>query len=204
MKFRNGADILKGPSATVYFATTNRGKFIEAARITSRFGIRLNHLKFEKQEIQSNDLREIASFAAKQAAQLKRCAVVAEDAGFFVNALNGFPGPYSSYVFKTLGTKGILTLISTQENRKALFKAAVAYCAPKKRPHSFSGVVKGVVSPKGKGNLGFGFDPIFIPNDGDGRTFAEMTIDEKNAIPSHRALAFSKFCQWFTAKRDGS
>ncbi len=201
VRSRSGADTLKEPSRTIYFATRNSGKFIEAVKITSRFGINLKHLRFEKQEIQSNDLAEIASFAAKQASDSKNCAVLAEDAGFFVNALNGFPGPYSAYVFRTLGTRGILKLLGKSGKRRAFFKAAVAYCTPRKGPECFTGVVDGFVTREPRGTHGFGFDPIFLPRQGDGRTFGEISTDEKNAL-SHRALAFERFSKWFVAKRE--
>jgi XTP/dITP diphosphohydrolase len=200
VKSRSGVGILKGLSQTVYFATTNRGKFIEAAQVALRFGIKLKHLRIEKLEIQSNDLTAIASFAALEAARSMRRVVVSEDAGFFVNALGGFPGPYSSYVFKTLGTSGILRLMENGINREASFQAAVAFCTPKTRARCFTGVVDGLVSKRPRGTNGFGFDPIFIPRQGDGRTFAEMTTEEKNAL-SHRAVAFAKFSKWFIAKR---
>jgi XTP/dITP diphosphohydrolase len=190
---------LKGLSRTIFFATHNRGKFVEAAQITARFGIKLRHLRIEKKEIQSNDLREIACFAAEQAAESKKCAVVSEDAGFFVNALNGFPGPYSSYVFTTLGTGGILRLLDGHRNREAFFQAAVAFSRPRAPAECFTGVVNGHVSKKPSGTHGFGFDPIFIPRNGGGRTFAQMTSHEKNAL-SHRAVAFTKFSRWFIAK----
>jgi len=189
-------DTLRGPSRTVYFATTNRGKFREAARITSGFGIRLRRLRWEKQEIQSNDLKEIASFAAEQAARSTGLPIVAEDSGFFVSALKGFPGPYSSYVFKTLGSEGILKLVGKNGDRKVFFLAAVAFCRPKMRPKCFTGVISGRLADKARGVNGFGFDPIFMPNRGSSRTFAEMTTDEKNTM-SHRALAFRKFSDWF-------
>jgi XTP/dITP diphosphohydrolase len=191
---------LRGPSRTVFFATHNKGKFIEAAKITSRFGINLKYLRFEKREIQSDDLAEIASFAAKEISDSKNRAVLVEDAGFFVSALNGFPGPYSAYVFDTLGTGGILKILENNVNRRAFFKAAVAYCAPRKLPKYFTGVVDGLVSRKPRGTYGFGFDPIFLPRRGSGRTFAEMSTDEKNSL-SHRALAFEKFSKWFATQQ---
>ena len=189
------------PNPTVYFATGNKGKFIEAADVAARFGITLKHLRTEKLEIQSNDLAEIASFAARDSARSKRRPVVSEDAGFFVNALAGFPGPYSSYVFKTLGTAGILKLMEKHENRSAFFQASVAFCTPTSRPKCFTGLVQGRVSRRPKGTHGFGFDPIFIPKRGDGQTFAQMTTDEKNAL-SHRALAFTRFSKWFVGNRN--
>lgn len=190
---------MTGHNPTVYFATGNKDKFTEAAQVASRFGIELKHLRIEKREIQSNNLAEIASFAAMDAAKSKRRPVVSEDAGFFVNALAGFPGPYSSYVFKTLGTGGILKLMEKCRDREAFFQASVAFCTPTTRAKSFTGVVRGRVSRKTKGTHGFGFDPIFIPKRGDGRTFAQMTTYEKNAL-SHRALAFAKFSKWFVNK----
>lgn len=190
---------MKGASQALYFATSNRGKFIEAAEVASRFGIRLKHLRVEKLEIQSNDLVAIASFAAMWTAMSEKCPVVAEDAGFFLKALGGFPGPYSSYVFKTLGTSGLLRLMENERNRKASFRAALAFCAPKTRPRCFTGVVEGRVSRRARGAHGFGFDPIFIPRKGDGRTFAEMATEEKNVL-SHRAMAFARFSKWFKAE----
>jgi XTP/dITP diphosphohydrolase len=190
---------LTGRRATVYFVTGNKGKFTEAAKVASDFGVTLKHLRLEKREIQSEDLDEIACFAAKDAADASGRMVVAEDAGFFVKALAGFPGPYSSYVFKTTGILGILKLVERRKDRSAFFQASVAFCAPGKRPKSFSGRVYGLVSTKPKGTQGFGFDPIFIPKRGDGRSFAQMTTEEKNAL-SHRASAFAKFCKWFLSR----
>jgi XTP/dITP diphosphohydrolase len=197
---KNVGDTLTGHNPTVYFVTGNQGKFSEASLVASHFGIKFKHLRAEKREIQSGDIEEIACFAAREAAHATGRFVVAEDAGFFVNALAGFPGPYSSYVFKTLGTHGILKLMKTRWDRVAFFQASVAFCTPTTRPRSFTGRVYGRVGRKPKGTHGFGFDPIFIPSRGDGRSFAEMTTEEKNAL-SHRALAFAKFCKWFLARR---
>jgi XTP/dITP diphosphohydrolase len=196
------ADTLKEAKPRVYFATKNRGKFLEAARVADSFKISLKHLKFEKQEIQAWNLTEIASHAAFQAAKVTNKNVVAEDAGFFVRALNGFPGPYSSYVFKTLGLEGILRLMRNVGNREAYFQAAVAYCKPSHRPVCFTGIVKGRVARHKRGTQGFGYDPIFIPSGGDERTFAEMGTDEKN-LNSHRAKAFARFCRWFLGRSHG-
>lgn len=200
MRLKSVGDTLTGASRVLYFATSNRGKFIEAAQVASRFGIKLKQLRAEKLEIQSNDLASIASFAAMWAARRKKCPVLAEDAGFFLKALGGFPGPYSSYVFKTLGTRGILDLMKNAKNRKASFQAAVAFCTPKARPRCFTGLVEGHVNRKPRGTHGFGFDPIFIPQGGDGRTFAEMATEEKNAL-SHRAIAFARFSKWYKSER---
>lgn len=185
---------------SVYFVTQNKGKFREAAQVTAAFGISLKQLNTAKLEIQADRLTDVATFAAKTAAESRGSAVVSEDAGFFVDALSGFPGPYSSYAFKSIGTGGILRLMRGVTRRSAHFSAAVAYCEPNKRPVCFTGTAEGFVSKHERGSQGFGFDPIFVPNDGDGRTFAEMRIDEKNTL-SHRAKAFAKFSRWYTSDR---
>jgi len=149
-------------------------------------------------EIQSDSLQAIASFAAVRACQTAGHPVVAEDAGFFVHALGGFPGAYSSYVHRTLGTAGILRLLQGTKDRDASFQAAVAYCKPRGRPMCFRGIVKGKVTRQARGTQGFGFDPIFEPSEGDGRTFAQMSVAEKNRF-SHRAKAFTGLFAWLRA-----
>jgi XTP/dITP diphosphohydrolase len=122
--------------------------------------------------------------------------VVAEDAGFFVEALQGFPGPYSSYVYRKLGVEGILKLMKDVTERRAYFCSALAYSSGG-HCFCFEGKVRGTVSLSPRGARGFGFDPIFIPIDADGRTFAEMEVGEKNRF-SHRAIAFRKFFEWLS------
>ncbi len=192
--------MLTGPKLTVYFATGNKNKYLEAASIATAFRVDLRYLNWKKLEIQSQSLAEIASFAAKQAAESTRKVVVSEDAGFFVQELRGFPGPYSSYVFDTVGTAGILRLMRNVKSRGASFQAAVSYCEPNHRPICFTGRVRGSLALRPRGYHGFGFDPIFVPEEGDGRTFAQMSVNEKN-VTSHRAKAFAKFCKWLASNR---
>jgi len=197
VRSKGGEDILRGRERTVYFATANEGKYREVARIASEFGIGLKQLKRGKMEIQSDDLEEIASFAAKQACEYSRQQVAAEDSGLFIHTLGGFPGPYSAYVYKTIGNDGILRLMQSTHERDAHFQATVAFCKPRAQPVCFTGLVSGSISRRLIGRRGFGFDPIFTPKEGDGRTFAQMGTDEKNLL-SHRARAFVKLFNWLT------
>jgi XTP/dITP diphosphohydrolase len=190
---------LREHNRTIYFATKNNGKYVEAAQIAKVFGITLKQIKSEKLEIQSDYLEDIASFAAKRASETARRSVVAEDAGLFVNSLRGFPGPYSAYVFKTIGTNGVLSLLKGATDRNASFRAVVSFAKPGSPPICFDGEVKGMITRKQRGRLGFGFDPIFAPIHADGRTFAEMNTLEKNLL-SHRAKAFAKFFTWLLMK----
>ncbi|RLE72114.1 MAG: non-canonical purine NTP pyrophosphatase, RdgB/HAM1 family, partial [Thermoprotei archaeon] len=117
-----------------------------------------------------------------------------EDAGLFVEALNGFPGPYSSYIYKTIGCEGILKLLEGVDNRKAYFLSVVALRAPGLGDVVFKGKVNGIIANEMRGEKGFGFDPIFIP-DGCEKTFAEMNIEEKSRY-SHRGKALRKMGKW--------
>jgi XTP/dITP diphosphohydrolase len=184
----------------VWFLTSNKGKFREAQAATKASGLRLQMLVAPKIEIQSETLEEIASYAAEEAANRLGLSVVAEDAGLFIHKLNGFPGPYSSDVFKRLGNKGILKLMENTSRRSAKFSSVAAFCAPQSRPRCFAGTVVGYIGLDPRGASGFGFDPIFIPSKGDGRTFAQMTVKEKNRL-SHRAVAFRKLSKWLLKVR---
>ena len=190
---------MKGHSPTIYFATRNKGKYVEAAQIAKVFRVTLKQIKTEKIEIQSDDLEDIASFAAKRASETTQGSVVAEDAGLFVNSLQGFPGPYSAYAFKTIGNEGVLNLLQGATDRSASFRAVVSFARPRRPPVCFGGEVKGTITRKPRGSHGFGFDPIFVPMEAHGRTFAEMNTLEKNLL-SHRAKAFVKFFTWLTLK----
>jgi len=182
----------------VAFVTRNKHKFEEASYVLSHFGVRVVQVDLERVEIQSDDLSEIALTGAKQASLRLGRAVVVEDAGLFVDALNGFPGPYSSYVFRTIGIRGILKLMSGVGDRRARFESAVAYCDPSGECRVFRGVALGVIALEPRGSGGFGFDPIFIPDEGGGLTYAEMSFERKCEI-SHRAKAFKAFGEWFTS-----
>ncbi|MEM3065498.1 MAG: RdgB/HAM1 family non-canonical purine NTP pyrophosphatase [Candidatus Nitrosotenuis sp.] len=184
-------------SSELFFASTNRHKFAEAKEILSSFGIRLSFLKLEAVEIQSDSLFEIARQKALDAYSKCKKPVIIEDDGLFINSLGGFPGPYSSYVFKTIGNSGIIKLV--KKDRRAEFCAIISYCDKTKRPKQFRGVTKGTISKKPRGR-GWGYDPIFVP-EGKTKTYGEMT--EKNTI-SHRYRALKKFATWYQNRRQSS
>ena len=188
---------LKG--RVVFFATNNINKFNEAHRLLAGYGIAVGMLRVKAAEIQSANLREIAQTSAQDA--LKRChlPVIVEDAGLFIDALHGFPGPYAAYAYKTIGNKGLLKLMENVDDRKATFQSVIAYCdSYSGAPMCFEGEVAGKITTEermGNGKSGFGFDPIFQPS-GSEKTFAEMTIEEKNGF-SHRAKVVRKFAEWY-------
>ena len=110
-----------------------------------------------------------------------------EDAGFFIDQYHGFPGVYSAHVLQSLGLEGILKLMHGHKERGAEFQATIVLQIESDRIVS-QGSCRGLISEEIRGKGGFGYDPLFIPEDGDGRTVAELTGDEKKLF-SHRGQA---------------
>ena len=183
----------------VIFITGNENKYREVEFVLSKFNIEVfMENKFRKIELQSDNLEEIAKKSIEYISQIlkpsKDAYYVVEDDGLFIEALNGFPGPYSAYVYKTIGLKGILKLMEGVENRTAYFISILGVLCPDGQIRLFKGIVKGVISSEIKGIHGFGYDPIFIP-EGYDKTFAEMKLEEKCEI-SHRARAFQELAKY--------
>ena len=184
-----------------YFATANEHKLAEGDVALSQLQIHLNRLaEFQKLEIQSNNLEEIASTALALILPKTDLPVFVEDSGLFIHELNGFPGPYSSYVFDTLGVEGILKLMDDAHTRKAEFRSSVAFGKDGKALGNFSSATEGTIQLQPRGKNGFGFDPIFVPM-WTQKTFAEMELKEKT-IYSHRSKALSKMGLWYLNELD--
>jgi XTP/dITP diphosphohydrolase len=176
-------------------------KFDEVRRVLAEYGLATVMLKIKTFEVQDDDVENIAKMSALSAFREVNLPVIVEDAGLFIEALNGFPGPYSSYAYRTIGVNGILKLMNGVDNRKAQFKSVVAFCNSINSVKCFHGVSNGRISEKPRGSGGFGFDPIFEPEEKPGRTFAEMSIEEKNMF-SHRAKAIRMFAEWYKRQQN--
>jgi XTP/dITP diphosphohydrolase len=198
MNTKNKASTNYPRGKVAIFVTSNIHKFQEARRVLSEYKIATAKLRVGAIEIQDDNPENIAKASAMDAVKNSGLPIFVEDAGIFIDALNGFPGPYSSYVYRTVGTKGILKLMNDIKNRDAYFQAVIAFSSPEEEPTCFHGKVKGKISLEERGTSGFGYDPIFEPSNGDGRTFAEMTTEEKNQH-SHRTEALRKFAEWYSS-----
>ncbi|MDE1766019.1 MAG: RdgB/HAM1 family non-canonical purine NTP pyrophosphatase [Thaumarchaeota archaeon] len=183
--------------SSLYFVSSNQNKFEEARSILATFGISLKLFKCNLEEIQAETLQEVAQHKATQAYLLCSKPVIVEDAGLFIKSLKGFPGPYSSFAFDTLGNRGILKLLSKQ--RSATFRSVIAYCERKGDVMLFESSVEGKISKKLQGKR-WGFDPIFIP---EGRTLTYSQLKNKNQV-SHRSLALKKFANWYLHRQISS
>jgi XTP/dITP diphosphohydrolase len=200
------------------YVTTNDGKVREA-----REYIDCEQLDYDYTEIQDSAVGAIAAHGARETYAHVNEPVVVDDSGLFIDALDGFPGPYSSYVEDTLGIERVQRLVECENDHRAAFRCVLAYCDGEEFAASpdpvdrgdralaaaadededgagppvklFEGTVRGrIVAPRGEG--GFGYDPIF---EHDGTTMAEMSTEEKNGI-SHRGRALAKFGEWFAER----
>ena len=131
---------------------------------------------------------EIANHASEWA--------IADDTGLEVEALNGAPGVRSARFAGENATDAenralLLAELDGVTNRSARFRTVVALVSSKGDIHFVGGECAGTITESERGDSGFGYDSLFIPTDGDGRTFAEMTASEKDAV-SHRGRAISQ------------
>jgi len=110
---------------TLRFVTTNAGKVREAREYLAG---PVEQLDFDTPEIQSDDLGAVAAHKARAAYRHAREPVIVDDAGLFIDAFEGFPGPYSAYVEDTVGVERVWRLTSDEDDRAAAFRGVVAYC----------------------------------------------------------------------------
>jgi XTP/dITP diphosphohydrolase len=185
----------------INFASSNPNKVTEVVAILKAFNIKVNQVNFKVREIQANKLEDIAADSAKATAESTGKTIVVEDAGLFIDSLYGFPGPYSSFVYQTIGCKGILKLMEGVHERTAVFRSAVSYCQSQSEPRVFTGETKGKISLSERRGRKFGYDPIFIPDGVSYKTYSEMSVPEKNQA-SHRFRAFKKLAVWLITGKE--
>ena len=135
------------------YVTGNWSKLMSAKNILEPLGIEVDNVKMETTEIQADTVKEVAMHSAKEASDKLKCAVLKNDTGLYVEALGGFPGPYTHYVDEKLGEDGLLKLLEGVENRKACFIEAFAYCEYGKEPIVFKSITKGTIAKEKSGTL---------------------------------------------------
>jgi XTP/dITP diphosphohydrolase len=176
----------------ITFVSTNQNKFLEVQSILSTRSITVDFSQIHLVEIQSDSLEEIAREKAKTAFAKVGRPVIVEDDGLFIDSLAGFPGQYSSFVFRTIGNDGILKLLAGFAERSAYFSSVIAF---------YNGITLSISDGRVDGRIsdritegGWGYDPVFVP-DGTDLTFAELK-KSKNEY-SHRKRALEKFAKWY-------
>jgi non-canonical purine NTP pyrophosphatase (RdgB/HAM1 family) len=177
----------------VTFVTGNKKKLEEVKQILSggdELAFELFNRKIDLPELQGDPF-EIAEEKCRLAAKKVNGAVITEDTSLCFNALNGMPGPYIKWFLEKCGHDGLNRMLDGFDDRSGYAQTIVAYSAGPDCPvEVFEGRTNGmIVLPRGP--LDFGWDPIFEPDEGEGKTYAEMTKEFKNSI-SHRGRSFEK------------
>ncbi|MDP3765982.1 MAG: RdgB/HAM1 family non-canonical purine NTP pyrophosphatase [Nanoarchaeota archaeon] len=181
----------------INFVTSNLGKVKEFKQILEP-EIKVEHIELSYPELRSDNPEEIARQSAQMLANKLKKTIVVEDSGLFINSLNDFPGTCSAYIHKRIGLKGIIKLMKGIKNRECIYKSAVAYCEPGKKPLSFLGEEKGRVAESIRGNYGFGHDPIFIP-EGSNKTYGEIKNCEE--VKKFRRMAVLRLRKYLSKKK---
>ena len=184
---------------TIQFITTNAGKFAEVSEKFATANLKLVHLDRSYPEIQTDRLEKVLRYAATGLDDEVRGDYLIDDSGLFIEALGSFPGVYSAFVQKKIGNKGILKLMSGERYRAAFFET-VLLLRQGDEHEVFHGQCRGTIADAERGQGGFGYDPIFVP-EGEARSFAEMSLKEKNAI-SHRGRAVDACLEHLVARRE--
>lgn len=170
--------------AELTLVTGNENKWREAARILGR---PLERVALELPELQAATSREVALEKARVAFTQLRRPLIVEDAGLELAALGGFPGPFIKYWEALGGLESICRALDGLPDRRAT-AVCVLSVASAEGVEVVEGRVSGAIAGTPRGDRGFGWDAIFIP-DGETRTFAEMSAAEKDAR-SHRRRAW--------------
>jgi non-canonical purine NTP pyrophosphatase (RdgB/HAM1 family) len=176
------------------FVTSSEHKHREAQAI---LGMALERVALDLVEPQGLDVVEVARTKARLAYQTLHRPVLVEDTSLELAALGGFPGPLIRWLLESAGVGAIPRMLEGFDSRAARARC-VALAWDGTRELAGVGAAEGEIAPAPRGRSGFGWDVVFVPAWGGGRTYAEMTAEEKNAR-SHRALAFRNLARKLAA-----
>ncbi len=179
-------------------ATANPHKAVEIAGLLPGFDLVARPEAVGDVDETEDTLEGNARLKARAVAAVAGEPAVADDTGLEVDALGGRPGVFAAryagadatYADNVAKLLEELAGVVDPADRTARFRTVALVAWPDGREVAAHGVVEGHIAAAPRGTRGFGYDPVFVPDDGDGRTFAEMTVDEKAAV-SHRARAFA-------------
>ena len=177
--------------------SSNREKIKEFRRLLAP-EIKVEVRKEEYDEIRSDDAAKIAAVAAEELAARLQQPVMVEDAGIFIDALHGFPGTYSKHVYNKIGLPGLVKLLEGENNRRAYYQSAIAYCEPGKKAKTFVGRCYGSIATEKRGSNGWGHDPIFIQA-GKRKKYGELK--KPGDVSLHRIRSAAKLKKFLLSLR---
>ncbi|MCG8462063.1 MAG: non-canonical purine NTP pyrophosphatase [Holophagales bacterium] len=177
-------------SSAFVLVTGNPSKAREAERI---LGYRPETRDVDLPEIQSLDLREVLRAKAEEAWSRLGRPIVVEETGLELSAMNGFPGPLVKWMLEAVGPEGIARAAHGLGDPEVRAVCALAYFDGRQYRVG-EGVTAGTLVLEPRGEHGFGWDPVFVPEDGGGLTYAELAPSEKDRL-GHRGKAWRAFAR---------
>lgn len=166
----------------------NKNKAQEVERILQ---IPIKTLNLDIDEIQTMDQEKLTLHKLNEAFKVVKSPVLVDDVSFEVEVWNGFPGPFIKFLLESKNDPSLmLKMLGDEKNRKAIGRLAIGF-HDGKTPRVFYGEVHGNITKEARGDNGFGWDRVFIP-EGKKQTFAEMEPELKDSV-SHRRKALDKF-----------
>lgn len=182
----------------ICLASNNAHKLEEISKVLGLKGINVKSLKecgiSEELPEDGDTLEANAAQKAEYVYNKYGITCLSDDSGLEIDALNGRPGVHSAHYSGSRSAEAniqkVLEELNGHQNRSARFRTVLAEAGPE-GTKLYEGSVKGVITEEPKGAGGFGYDPIFVP-EGESRTFAEMSSEEKNGM-SHRSRALEVF-----------
>jgi non-canonical purine NTP pyrophosphatase (RdgB/HAM1 family) len=178
----------------IHFATGNPGKLEELQDILP---LPVHQIDLDLPEVQALAVADVVEAKAREAYRQTDGPVLIEDTGLHFEAWDGLPGALIKWFLKTVGNAGLCQMMEGWENRAATAITILGFFDGNAF-HSFAGEIKGRIVETPRGDGGFGWDPVFEPQ-GWHKTFAEMSVEEKNAI-SMRRRAADKLCEHLLLK----
>jgi len=177
----------------IYLATANKWKVAVAKKvIEEQFGIRVIPKDLKLTEMQNDDAVEVVRAAVREAYEKLKKPVIKSDSGIAIEALNGFPGPYSNYVERTIGIDGLIKLTKDLKDKTARIYSIVCFFDGKTLKE-FVGETKGKIVTRKKGKYGYFFDFIFVPSS-QSKVLAEFDDSERWKFWKE---PYEKFARWY-------
>ncbi|MFH1752184.1 MAG: RdgB/HAM1 family non-canonical purine NTP pyrophosphatase [archaeon] len=148
-------------SKNITFVTGNQLKFENAKRILSNYGIQVFPVQLELPEIQAKTIKEVAVNKALTAALKINRNVVCDDTGILINALNGFPGPYTKFIQEKISSEKIVKFLEEINDKTAVFESVIVYAKPSGYTKTFKTIIEGKITENKRGSHGWGWDTVF-------------------------------------------
>lgn len=148
---------------TLVYITGNDVKFSVASQAFTNTGIVLLQKNLSTPEIQSRSVQEVAMYSASWASKQLDQPVMVTDAGFYIQALNGFPGPFIKFVNEWFSADDYINLMQGKTNRTLIIQDCLAYCHPDEKPVVFTGSYRGKLANQPSKKCGTSIEQIFIP-----------------------------------------